>query len=156
MFARRFRRRQVLKLGIPVLDVLIVRPVRNQEGDVIGAANPAGLNHLHTFAPGSRHAVIAVDDVKTSRRDFGQYDRARKIRAKDSFVIQMRATVGGKVIDLDILDGKSLRASIDKRQEPSDVELENPVRVALIPRFGRTGLKVLVAFEPGRYEDFVG
>jgi hypothetical protein len=60
----------------------------------------------------------------------------------------MRAPVGGKVIDQDTLDGESLRASVYTRQEPSDVELKNPVRVVLITRLDKTGLKVFVTFEP--------
>jgi hypothetical protein len=40
--------------------------------------------------------------------------------AQDGFFIQMRAAVGGKVADRDELDGKSIRASVDKRQESSD------------------------------------
>jgi hypothetical protein len=66
MFARSFRLQQILKLGIPVLDVLLVRPDGNQERNVIGAADPAGRNHLQTFAPGSGKAVIAIDHVERS------------------------------------------------------------------------------------------
>ena len=83
MFARSFRLQQILELGIPVLDVLLVRPEGNQEGNMIGAADPAGRNHLHTFAPCSGKAMIAIDHVETSRRDFRQQDRARQIRVTD-------------------------------------------------------------------------
>jgi hypothetical protein len=55
----------------------------------------------------------------------------------------MGAVVVGKVIDQNTLDWELLRASIDKRQEPSDIELKNPVRVVLVIRFGRTGLKYI-------------
>ena len=156
MLARCFHRRQILELGIPILDVLLVRPVGNQKGNVIGTTNPAGWNHLHTFAPGSGEAVIAIDDVETSRRDFGQYDRARQVCVTDSFFIQVRAAEFGKVIYQDTLDAESLRASVDKPQEPSDVELKNPVRVVLITRLDKAGLKFLVSFEPGRLMGFVG
>jgi hypothetical protein len=87
-FAQRFRLRQILELGIPVLDVLLVRPGGSQEGNVIGAADPAGRNHLHTLAPGSGKAVIAIDDVEASRRDFGQQDRTGQFRGTDgSFIL---------------------------------------------------------------------
>jgi hypothetical protein len=122
---------------------------------MIGAADPAGRNHLHTFAPGFGKTVIAIDDVEQSRRNFGQQYGTRQVRVQDSFFSQIRAAVVGKVIYQDTLDGESLRAGFDKRQEPIDVELKNPVRVVLITRLDKTGLKFLVRFEPGRNMGFV-
>ena len=86
-FARRFRMWEILELGIPVLDVLLIRPGGSEEGNVIGATDPAGWNGLRTIAPRSGKAVIAINDVVKSRRDFGQQDRTRQIRGTDGFFI---------------------------------------------------------------------
>src|SRR6202790_429085 len=155
-FAGRFHMWQILELGIPVLDVLLIRPGGRDEGNVIGATDPAGRNGLRTIAPRSGKAVIAIDDVVTSRRDFGQQYRTRQIRGTDGFFIQMRGAIGGKFRDRDEFDGESFRASVDKREKSSDVELEHSVPVVFVPRFGRTGLKAFVTFELGRNASLVG
>jgi hypothetical protein len=75
-FAQRFLVPQILELGIPVLDVLLIGPFGGQKRNVIEATDPVGRNGLHTLAPRSGEAVIAIDDVESSRRDFGQQDRS--------------------------------------------------------------------------------
>jgi hypothetical protein len=108
--------RQIPEFGIPVFNVLLIRPGGSEEGNVIGATDPAGRNGLHTLAPRSGKAVIAIDHVEKSRRDFGQQDRTRQIRRTNGFFIQMRAAIIRKFSDRDKLDWESICASVDERQ----------------------------------------
>jgi len=53
----------VLKLGIPVFDVLVVRHGGREEWHVGRAGNPVCRNHRHAVAPGSRDAMLPIDQV---------------------------------------------------------------------------------------------
>jgi hypothetical protein len=97
---------QILELGIPVLDVLLIRPGRSEEENVIGATDPTGRNGLHTIAPRSGNAVMAIDHVVESRRDFGDQDRTRQIRGTNGFFIQMRTAKIRKLVKRNKLDGE--------------------------------------------------
>lgn len=67
----------------------------------------------------------------------------------------MRAAIVGDVGELDLLDRKSIRVSLDKGQEPRDVEHKNPVRIQFIARLCCTGLELLVEFEFGQAHELV-
>ncbi len=99
---------------------------------------------------------MAIDHVVESRRDFGEQDRTRQIRCTNGFFIQMRTAKIRKLVDRNKLDGESFYASVNERQKSSDVELENSILVVLIAGFGRTRLKVIVAFELGRKASLCG
>ena len=63
---------RVVDLGIPVLDVLLVRVRGREKGDVLGAAQPPTPNRAHAFPLRFGNAVVSVDDVVSSGGDFGE------------------------------------------------------------------------------------
>ena len=113
---------------------------------MIGATDRAGWNGLHPLSPRSGQAVIAIDHVEKFRRYFGQQDRTRQICRTNGFFIQIRAAIIRKFSDRDKLDWESIGASVDERQKSGNVKLEDSILVVFIARFGRTRLKVFVAF----------
>jgi hypothetical protein len=93
-------------------------------------------------------AVIPIDHVVETGRDFGQNNRARQISGTNGFRIQTRAiAIVGNLLQGNELNGEQLRVSLDEAQKPRDVEQENPVRVHLLPFLHRARLKLLVELE---------
>jgi hypothetical protein len=93
---------------------------------------------------------MAVDEVVAARGDFREDHGALQIRCDHSPLIETRAMAGvGHIVQRDEFGAES---SLGKQvaQEATDVELENPVGIELVPFHGLARPKVRVEIEPHR------
>jgi len=105
------------------------------------AVDPVRGHVGHAIAPGSGHAMIAVDEIKAAGSNLGKQDRAREIGCRDGRLVQTRVAIVGCARNGNDLDRETIGVSFDERRKARDVEFKDAVAKYFIARINRTRQK---------------